>query len=154
MRCLFFICSESVAIDAATSRLSIYHVTEELTATSFPVLVPQLHIVAMLERTLQDSATFMATAAVTLDGAQIGNEMSISVDFKEHERTKVVANIQGIVLPKPGKVRVLFKSEKTVLGVWEVPLRFVRQQGGTPPEFVEPQAVAGEADRQKKVAKK
>jgi hypothetical protein len=119
MRCLFLMCAESSAIDAPTGRLSAFHIIEELTASSFPVVVPHLHLVAMLERGRQESVAD-ASAVLSLNGVLVGNPLKLAIDFRDRDQTKLVANIQGVVLQKAGKLTVSLEHGGASLGKWEI----------------------------------
>ena len=45
-----FLCSDSASIDVRTNTISAFHITEQLMTASFPVAIPRISVVTVLNR--------------------------------------------------------------------------------------------------------
>ena len=72
MEIQFVICSQSISIDQATSRLSLFNVLDNLTVPAFPVWIPELTIVASILRSPTDSMEVKATIGCGLASKSSG----------------------------------------------------------------------------------
>lgn len=106
MQVKLFICSSSSALDARTNSISIFHVLEEVHAPAYPIVIPGMSVIALLELD---------------DGELINQEMKLRVflgdqqlfaapfqtNFQVRRKARAIADFNGLVVPAPGMLRVL-----------------------------------------------
>lgn len=119
IRCRLAVCAESVVRDASTNNVSALNILEMVSAHKFPILVPKLFALFMLVREQGDSETPTCSMSVSVSGEQL-NAFPINVNFQGKLRNRVIAEINGLVIPKPGILRVSIIIENQESGWWEI----------------------------------
>jgi hypothetical protein len=128
MRALLLVASESAAVDAASNRLSLFHVMEELSSPVFPAAVPMMMIVGLLSRTQEEPSHFDLHVRATMEGRQdVMFDVPIAAEFQNRPRYRFVAQIAGVVLPGPGTVRIHLMQNEDVLALWETQIAQIGQ---------------------------
>jgi hypothetical protein len=131
MRAIFAICAESVAIDGATNRLSIFHILERLQATSFPILVPRLTFIAMFERQPSEPSQFDLELVVELNGTTL-HRGAMPVDYQGQAATRAIVEMSGLPLPSPGLVRIVALQQNVEMAYWQIEVANIGQLHLTP----------------------
>lgn len=100
----FFIVAESVSVDQATNRLSIFNVLEESHHLKFPAPIPALVAIATWNVESNDlDQDFQAMVRVTEPG---GKEFPFAQNFKaKGHRHRVMFYFQGIPVTSEGTLR-------------------------------------------------
>jgi hypothetical protein len=137
MELLLFACTESAAIDAGTNRLSLFHVLEELHVTAFPISIPIMCVVVLLERLPIEPAQNTILFELKLDGNPAPLIVApININFQSHLRARAVGQIQGLTIPAPGTLRATIGLNQVQLGSWKIEV----SQIGQPQLTVQPTA--------------
>jgi hypothetical protein len=120
MEVLLFACTESAVIDSRTNRLSLFNIVEEIHAKNFPCVMSGLALVLVLLR----SPLEPAEASVTVQSSQGGRRLScfpLSVNFQQHLRTRVVADLNGLTAEEPGTVALsIISPSETLMASWKI----------------------------------
>jgi hypothetical protein len=119
MEVRFFLCAESAVIDSASNKITILNVIEELSAASFPGVLPLLTIVALFVRKKSEADK----PAMKIVGSQNNKELfdiPISPPFQGKLRTRLVIGLQGIVLPGPGNITVSLNHKNKTIASWPI----------------------------------
>ena len=106
----YFIVGESVSIDQMTNRVSIFHVLEEIHASTFPVVIPQLTAVAhwnMLDGEIGNDYQVQIVAFADDESPTI-----FSQNFKAtHPRQRTMLVFVGLKIQKEGRHRIELKLD-------------------------------------------
>jgi len=112
-------CAESCVIDLKTNRLSIFHVMEQIGSPTFPLALPKFTLVVMLSKTRREPQKVLLPIHFTLDKQSLAN-LHFELDFQDKIRARGIAEIQGLVIPGPGKLQATLKYKNEELGIWEI----------------------------------
>ncbi len=100
----YFVIAESVSVDQSTNRISFFNVLEEVHTPKFPVLIPQLVVVAAWNAEEGDlGSDFQSTIIFPLPDGK-------SKEFSQHfqmtrPRHRTIANLVGLSFENPGIVK-------------------------------------------------
>jgi Family of unknown function (DUF6941) len=133
MRLLLCVVAESASIDAATNRLSIFNILEEIHSQVFPAAYPQMTIVTICARENNESNTFTLTLRITIDGQE---KPLLSgpfyVDFQGRVRARSLGQIAGLLIPATGILRFELLEGEQQLGSWETLVQRIGEAVVTP----------------------
>jgi hypothetical protein len=132
MNVQFAILAQSVSVDRFTNRLSIFNVLDQIASPHFPVFLPELCFVVMLQRTANEPNTFDTVIRISNGEAVIG-QANMHVDFQGQLVNRSVSNFQGLPIFNPGEIQVNFnfpngESVGARLPVLQLPLPVPAQQ--------------------------
>ena len=127
METLLFVCSESAAIDA-TSALSVFHIMEEVNAVAFPVVVPRFSAIVLLSRREDEPQNPDLQLRISLGEQGLFNG-PLNVSFRQHLRTRAIADLFGLLIPAPGDLIVHLRTAHDALGHWSIRINHVGQLG-------------------------
>lgn len=118
-----FICADNILRDSQTNTMTIISVIEEIHPDIYPVLIPRLAILLILERDPEDANNPDVRLLITQGDKEIFND-SMNVDFQGKPRTRSIVMIGGMALPQPGDLRLQAIYEDRILGnyVIEIPV--------------------------------
>ncbi|HTQ59587.1 MAG TPA: hypothetical protein VMI32_05160 [Candidatus Solibacter sp.] len=119
MRTILFVCGQSSALDARLNSVSVFHVLEEISAPSFPIVVPTLAIVAMLELDEGEPVNPAIELRVFLGEQQLF-AAPFNADFRVRRKARAVADFNGLVIPAPGVLRVVLSLAGHDVAVWQI----------------------------------
>ena len=117
-------CAQSSAVDSQTGRLSLFHLLEQVQATSFPTAM-SLTLVGMFAREAGEPDDQSVRLKVELGETAIFDS-TVNFSFRGKQRSRVLMAMNGLAIPSAGKLSFSFLSgEGAALGApWEV---FVEQ---------------------------
>jgi len=118
------LCAESVIRDAETNNISVVNILEELGASAFPVVIPKLSTLFLLERTEDDPQQIDGTVIFVLDGEEIGRA-AIQGDFEDKLRNRLILVAQGVGLGRPGTLSVTLVLNDRMMGAWNIIVRAI-----------------------------
>jgi hypothetical protein len=120
MRLVFMTCAQSSAVDSQTGRLSLFHLLEQVQATSFPTVL-SLTLVGMFAREAGEADDQFVKLKVDLEEKEIF-ESSVSFSFRGKLRSRVLMAINGLAIPSAGMLSFSFLSgDGAPLGApWDV----------------------------------
>lgn len=123
-----FMCAESAAIDQRLHTLSAFHIMEEIHASSFPVAIPRLCVLLILQRDNADPAEADLKLEVVLNDQSLFNG-PMPVKFLQRPKATLVANTHGLVIPGPGTLHFAVKEDERILSSWDISVDQVRLPG-------------------------
>lgn len=119
-------CADSAAVDMRTNALSVFHVLEQLSSPAFPVVVPRVSIVFMLNREEADPSNLQCQLQIHSGNQQLFAR-PVPINFQQQFVSRTVLEMYGIVVPAPGSLRFELRNGEVLLGSWSV---LVSQVGG------------------------
>lgn len=126
IRCSLALTAESVVVDGATNLASVFNIIEEVQSAVYPIAIPKLMILFVLERDTDDPEQ---PGGFRLIANLAGRELvSVPVEpnFQGRARLRLVTGFGGFVVPGPGTLVFSLRSADTEVGQWRVA---VLQQG-------------------------
>lgn len=121
-----FLCSDSASIDARTNTVSAFHIMEQINAASFPVVMPRLSIIAILEREEADPATLQLQLQI-YSGDQQLFAGPLPVNFFQQLISRAILELNGLVVPGPRNLNVVLRNGEQVVGSWMIVVNEVGQ---------------------------
>jgi hypothetical protein len=140
MRVLLFAVAESAAIDQGTNRLSLFNLLEEIISPAFTIVFPQLTIATISSREEVEPSLFTLSLRITLGDQQLV-ESSLSVDFQGRPRARTLGVMSGLMVPRPGNLRLALSEAENELSAWDVMVRHI----GEPTIVTQPTGPSGSA---------
>jgi acyl-coenzyme A synthetase/AMP-(fatty) acid ligase len=132
MDCLFLVWADAASIDQGTNRLSIFNIVEEVTAASFPAVLANTTLVAMLERS--PSEPDHADIAIRFETSGKKVDIPSRVDFRGNKRLRLILTLQNIQILGPQQVRILVLYKGKPIGPhWAADIKAVAQPQIVPP---------------------
>jgi hypothetical protein len=121
MRVEMFACAESAVIDQGTNRLSVFNFLEDIFAPVFPLAYPQATIAIIASREETEPSTFDLNLRLTSTvQEQPLLQAPLRIDFQSRGRARVLAQIAGLPVPGPGRLRFSLLTGDDELAAWEV----------------------------------
>jgi len=114
--------------DAVTNNMSLVGILDYVNTFGFPTLLAKLGCLFVLERDEADPAQYQGEVTITLGERELGRS-PVAADFQDQVTTRVVVNLQGLMLPEPGALRFRLDVDGRELGSWSI---MVRQVEGAP----------------------
>lgn len=107
------ICAESVSMDRFTDRLSIFNVLDRISAMGFPLWLPQVALIFVLERErASDPIQTHAKLQAILNGTPIA-ETEAFIHFQDGKEARTILNF-NLGIPSPGKLifKLIFPNQE------------------------------------------
>jgi len=114
-----FTCADSHALDGPSNRVSAFHILEDLGAPSFPIAIPHLSIIAMLERTASESEDVPLTFKIYMDKTEQA-QIPFDLRFQGKLRVRALADLHGVVVQGPGTLRIACLNKSKEIGSWSI----------------------------------
>ncbi len=115
----FAIAANRVLVDTRTNQVSIIDVYEKLEAPKFPVFLPKVTLLFYLSREANDPQTRDLTMICDLEDQEIFNTQ-VHVDFQSSLTNRIVLEVEGITIPKPGSLKARIMDKDQSLGVLDL----------------------------------
>src|SRR6266496_2011211 len=120
MEARLVICAESVAIDQRRNSLSLFHVIEEFNAPTFPLVVPHMSVVILLSREGNEpQEPTDVNLRLYLEDQQFWRN-ALAINFQGHLKLRFLAEMQALVIQRPGSMRVTVNQDDRELGSWKI----------------------------------
>lgn len=97
------ICAKGVAVDARTNTVSVFSILEELTPASFPAFIPELSVLALLNRGESEPEGFTVRLTVFLNDDVLLNQ-SMEISFQGKTNVRAIFEMRGMPILRPGKL--------------------------------------------------
>jgi hypothetical protein len=127
LKAINILCSEGVSVDIATKSVSVFNIIERITVIGFPVMIPSLCIVAIIERSPSDEEKFTGELRIKNNAQEI-MKIPTELDFKGGVINRTIAKLQGIAILQPGILEIIFEVGEENLGS----VKFEVTLGGPP----------------------
>lgn len=124
----FAVAANRVIVDSVTNQVSIIDLFENLKSTTFPVLVPKLTFLFYVSREKQDVQTHDLNLVCELEDQSIF-EVSVRLDFKNEDTTRLVLGVDGLTLTKAGNLKAKLMNKNIELGTLDLA---IEQMSSTP----------------------
>lgn len=137
VRSLLHVLAENALLDVQTNQMTIVSMIEEFQVPSFPLVIPRMVFVSLLERDPEDPVDIQCRIEAQLDGEKLF-EGDLPVKFQDKLRVRSVSNFRNAVIPREGEFVISFRNaegDKSEICRWSA---FVR----SPPETGETKAEA------------
>ena len=118
------VCAESVVRDAETNTMSVFNIIEDISTSAFPVGMPKLSALFILERSERDPEQVDCVVAVTMGEQEIGR-VPIEGNFEGKLLTRVILVVQGIIIEKPGLLTIALSVNDKPMGAWSIAVRAI-----------------------------
>jgi hypothetical protein len=105
MKCVLSTCSETVIQDIRTNNLSLINIIDAIHAVAFPVMLPKVSFVGVLERSEEEPPQAHGRLIGKLNGNEVFN-FDANIDFQGKTRTRTVGEFQGLFIPGPGTLEL------------------------------------------------
>lgn len=130
MQLNFMTCAQSSAVDSQTGRLSLFHLLEQVQATSFPTAL-SLTLVGMFAKAPGEPDEQSVRLKVELGETAIFDS-PVNFSFRGKQRSRVLTTMNGLSIPAAGKLSFSFLSaDGAPLGSpWEVVIEKAPAQAG------------------------
>jgi hypothetical protein len=115
------LCARGVSIDRDTGALSIFQIIDGMEATGFPVLIPTVSVICILERSADEAAQQTCQLQILQDTTIVVNEQ-VQIDFGPALRHRQSITVQNVVIQSPGTIYVKFRHNNADLGVYRFPV--------------------------------
>jgi len=105
MRCQFAACANRIVRDVDTDTVSLIDLAESTLVPMFPIVMPELACLFILQREEGDKREIDGMAVLTLSGEEIF-KAPITINFNGKSRFRQILTLAGIVLPHPGVLKL------------------------------------------------
>ena len=120
MEARLVVCALSVSIDQRSNSLSLFNIVEDLNVPAFPFAIPYMALAIMLTKTADEpSEPRNVSLHCHLEGEQLFRGV-LAPNFQQHLRVRLVVDIQALVVPRPGLLRVSAYEDDRELGAWQI----------------------------------
>lgn len=127
MRVYLFAICESYSIDAATNKVSVFGILDDVNSASYPTIIPRLSFVAQLHR--DDAPTNPAIELRFRQGAEEVWKRETTLDFGELRRARLVGEIGSLLVKVPGPMDVEIVYQGNVLSSWQLSMNLIGPNG-------------------------
>ncbi len=119
IRGILSVCAESIVRDAATNHVSVFNIIEEINTPTFPVAIQKLSSLFYLVKDEEDASVNELSIRFIINGEEI-NRFPIHSDFQNKLKTRVIVNLQGLVIPGPGRLHAILFLKDEEIGLWDI----------------------------------
>lgn len=132
MQLIFMTCAQSSAVDSQTGRLSLFHLLEQVQATSFPTAM-SLTLVGMFVKDPGEPDDQSVRLKVELGDAVLFDS-PVNFSFRGKQRSRVLTAMNGLAIPSAGKLSFSFLTAAGApLGSpWDVVVEKAAPPAGSP----------------------
>ena len=120
------ICAEGVSVDIATKQLSIFNILEQIGAIQFPVMMGNLCVVGVVEKTAGDKNVYDGSVILKSNGKDIA-QTAFKVDFKTGTMNRSISKFQGIPIQSPGVLEICFGLDGKLIGNAKIEFALITQ---------------------------
>lgn len=119
MKVRLALCAEGSSVDKATNKLSIFNVIDKMNSMTYPLFMPKLCFVFAVDREENENLPTSATLRV-LSAESIVSELRVPMSFSPDGSSRSVANLNNLVIPKPGKLSFQLTWEQGSLELYSM----------------------------------
>lgn len=111
-------CASGVTVDSQTNQASIFGLLEEVRPVGFPAAM-QVFLMAQFRKTPKESSSQNVQLTIALE-REVIFQTPLTIDFQDKLRARLVANLAGLVVTKPGLLSFKITQKKKQFGAWLV----------------------------------
>ena len=97
----FILCARRAIQDNTENDLSLIGLVEDFVAQGFPLVLPRVAVVWLVDREEGEAPEFAGTLRLTVDDQNL-QESPFTATFLERRSARVILNIGGFACPRPG----------------------------------------------------
>ena len=127
-----FVCCEQAIVDVRSNRVTLFNVYDGIATPAFPATLGSITTVMSFSRAPAEPDRFDGFVRFSIDGEQIF-EGPFSVDFEGASGTRVIAQLDGMIIPKPGRFEAVSIANDVEIGRYTFA---VEQLDGNQPELI------------------
>jgi hypothetical protein len=121
MKVQFALCAQTASIDRTTNRVSIFNVIDHLPVSSFPINVPAVTFVSVIESDKDGDSNVKGILEITANKSLVAR-VDVPINFTTNRLARVVINFQGIPVREAGPLtfRLTIPTEVTAETTFQV----------------------------------
>ena len=117
---ILMLCAEGVVRDAETNNVSVFNILEQISSQTFPMLVQKVAVLNILSKDNEDKDEFELFLRFVCNQDELMKK-PFRVMFGNKQRTRSVFQINGLVIPEPGKFEFqLLDKEDNVISRYDI----------------------------------
>lgn len=121
MEIVLCVCCETCVQDIRTNVASLFNVIEEISVAAFPVALAKLTTLVMATKNPEEPKSIPAKLRLTLNETTKIFETNISFEFQDKQRTKSIAEMQGVPILASGTLRLqILNMEDREIAGWSI----------------------------------
>jgi hypothetical protein len=129
MKASITIACDTAIIDGRNNRISLLNVLDEVHSTTFPFVIGTQTVLCLTIKEPSDPETYDLDFRATIDGEEV-LKFPVKGSFSGKSRNRVLVEMQGVAIPKPGTLVYSFRFQGKELGTWAM---VVSSLGNLPP---------------------
>jgi hypothetical protein len=114
-----FAAAGNVIIDQRTNTMTLVSLFENIEFQSFPILIPQLFVAALVERAEGDPEKFVLKLRGSFKEVELFNQ-ELEAQFQGKLLHRLIAGIGQLVIPEPGQIKFEISRDGSVLACWAI----------------------------------
>jgi hypothetical protein len=116
----YLVCAQSAIIEQGTNNLTIINIIDQIGSPVFPVGI-MLCVVGQLSRKKNEKENLSMRLVITIDGQKppLTDEV-LTLSFQEKLSTRIIAKMQPLIIPRPGKLVAQIVQKKRTFGSWTI----------------------------------
>lgn len=119
-------------------RISAIDLFDDVEAEGFPLFIPRMSLIWVIERDQNDPIDFNGQFIISLDNQELG-KFPCAGSFAHLLVLRQIISIGGLVIPQPGRLKVVFNSSSVPDATYEFRISAKAQvQPANPPIPVAP----------------
>jgi hypothetical protein len=120
MKLSYLVCAVAATVDQATKNVSITSILEQLSSPVFPFAIP-MTVVAAFEKNKNEPENIVLQLDLRIDGQDPPILTGpVNISFQGQLRTRLIAAISPLVIPRPGLLTAELRLNKKILGSWSI----------------------------------
>ncbi len=119
IKSILSVCAESIVRDTVNNQISVFNIVEEINTPVFPHAIHKLSSLFYLIRDKEDAIENELSIRFIINGDEI-NRFPIHSDFQDKFKTRVIVNLQGLVIPGPGSLHAILYLDEKDIGSWDI----------------------------------
>lgn len=114
-------CASGISVDQQHNTLSLFNIIEDVNSPSFPMVIPSMVFVGMVTKSPDEPNEVRDLMLVaSLDDERIFQGAINPVDFQGRPNARLIVNIQGLVISRPGILNLALHQPERALGIWKI----------------------------------
>ena len=115
----YSLCAEVISVDSSSNNVSATNILESVGVLTFPVLIPKLSAMVVLEKDSEDPPIHEVKVSARLDNKPL-HETKFDLDFKSFNIGRSILNINGLLLPGPGRLYFDFSVDNSIVDTFSI----------------------------------
>jgi hypothetical protein len=113
--------ADNVLRDGDRNTMSIIDLIEDIAVPSFPLFIPRLSILWIVEKEAADPDDHEGALTFYLDENEL-NRFPVAQHFRGKNRSRLVLTLGGYVVPHAGTLRLVARLGDQLMGEYQIPV--------------------------------